>query len=178
MSKSIEILQALTAAGEPLRVDQVCEAVGEADEGATKRVGALLTYQRSQGRCERLGSTQTAHWCITADGRQWLADVIAESATAEPKAAPRAAAAQLKTKPAKAPSKAAPALKPAARTPRALAPAQVGNVPALHVDPPGSVALADDGSIVLIESDRVVARISAHQAANVAALVGRYRNRA
>jgi hypothetical protein len=39
------------------------------------------------------------------------------------------------------------------------------------------VALADDGSIVLIEGDRVAARITAQQAANVAALVGRYRQR-
>lgn len=168
MSKSTEILQALDAATGPLRVDEVCEAVGEADEGASKRIGALLTYLRTQGRVERLGSTQLATWRITDAGRQWLADVAAESDANRAPPPPKAACAQ---------AKAAPTPKAAARPPRALVPAPAAKAPALHVDPPGSVALADDGSIVLIEGDRVAARITAQQAANVAALVGRYRQR-
>lgn len=42
------------------------------------------------------------------------------------------------------------------------------------ITPPGSVAITDDGSVLVIDGDRVVARLSAQQARNIAALAARF----
>ncbi len=43
------------------------------------------------------------------------------------------------------------------------------------IDPPGSVAVADDGSILLIDGDRITARLTAQQARNIAAMAARFK---
>lgn len=43
------------------------------------------------------------------------------------------------------------------------------------IDPPGSVAIADDGSILLIDGDRITARLTAQQARNIAAMAARFK---
>ena len=43
------------------------------------------------------------------------------------------------------------------------------------IDQPGSIAIIDDGSVLLLDGDRIIARLSARQAANIAAFITRHR---
>jgi len=67
-----------------------------------------------------------------------------------------------------------PPPKSAARATKEVAPVVVAPLPAAAITPPGSTALADDGSILILEGDRVAARLSQQQALNIAALVARH----
>lgn len=44
------------------------------------------------------------------------------------------------------------------------------------ITPPGSMAIADDGSVLLIDGDRIVNRLTAEQVRNVAALAARFQS--
>lgn len=83
MSRSADILQALAVDSDPLTPAQIAEALGDTEDGAAARVGAMCTYLKGAGRVQIAGKNGcSALWSITAAGRQSLG---AESALVKPK---------------------------------------------------------------------------------------------
>ena len=157
-TKTQIILQALADVDVPVRLEHIVGVVGDEDDRAEARASAMLGYLVKRGLANSAG--RGAGWVITQLGREHLHDQTRDADAASPP--PRKAA--------RATKRSAPLTEhKAERAPRKLA-----ALPAPRVKPPGSVAVADDGTVLLIEGDRIAARITAQQAANIAALVSRY----
>lgn len=156
---SIDILRALASSRTPLTVEAIAEALGDGEDDAEKRISALCSYLRRTGRVEIAGRVGAAGmWTLTADGAAHL-QAHDESGESEPAATP--------------PPKAARTPRTAKARTTAAAIAAPAPIVLPASEPVASVALLDTGEVAIIREDRVVARLSATDAAAIARLVQR-----
>lgn len=177
--RTLDVLQTLADAAAPMTSAAIAEALGETEGGDVGRIAALLSYARNYGRVECVTEkrgTIGATWRITPSGRKWLADTLAEqppdSAAADK---PRAAPARNGGVPEGAGTRTH-----RVNSARELPPMFRNGTPvaAPRIEPPGSTAIADDGTVLLLDGDRVAARLSPRQVANIVALAARYQGKA
>lgn len=177
--RTLDALQALADADAPMACAAIAEAIGEVDAGGTNRVAALISYAHSRGRVECVTEqrgTIGATWRITPSGREWLADTLAEQPPESAAAAkPRAMPARNGGVPEGAGTRTH-----RVKSARELPPMQRNGTPvaAPRIEPPGSTAIADDGTVLLLDGDHVAARLSPRQVANIVALAARYQGKA
>lgn len=176
MKKSHRILQALSDSAEPLTAEEIAAAIDEPDEA--KSVGVLLCHQRNQGRVEQVDKQGLAwRWTVTSAGQQFLADVLAEeqdTGTNGNTAARRVMAAERARRDPDGPPPPREAPRRQARAPAMLPVAPAAAVAtATLIDT--TVAVAQDGALLVIEGGHVTNRLTPEIALRVAQVVRQLR---
>jgi DNA-binding PadR family transcriptional regulator len=176
--RTLDALQALADADAPMTSAAIAEAIGESEQHGVNHVSALLAHAHKYGRVECVTEkrgTIGATWRITPAGREWLADTLAEqphesAAVAKPRAMPARNSGV---------PEGAGTRTHRIKSARELPPMFRNGTPvaAPRIEPPGSTAIADDGTVLLLDGDRVAARLSPRQVANIVALAARYQER-
>lgn len=167
MKRSEAILRALDEATEPQTPEEIAAAIDVPDEG--KNVGQLLCALRIKGHAvdsEQRGKFKA--WIITEQGREFLTDILAERQD-------DAASAATATRRVMAADR-------ARRDPDGPPPINHKARPIAHAVKPGvpepptqDIAVRSDGSVLVIENDRVTFTLGPALALNVAAVVRRLR---
>jgi hypothetical protein len=177
MRKSYAILRALEDATEPQTPDELAAAIDSPDDG--KIVGQLLCALRTKGHAhdvDKRGRSNT--WIITDAGRQFITDVLAEqhdASASAPAAARRVAAADRKRRDPEGPGPVVWSRRHSGVT-NGHAPAAVESLPAVPAPAPDhSVAVREDGALIVLEGGRIACAISPELALRIAHLVRRLR---
>lgn len=179
IGRTLDALQTLADAAAPMTSAAIAEALGETEDGDVNRIATLLSYARNYGRVECVTEkrgTIGATWRITPSGREWLADTLAEqppdSAAADK---PRAAPARNGGVPEGAGTRTH-----RVKSARELPPMFRNGTPvaAPRAESASSIAIADDGTVLLLDGDHVAARLSPRQVADIVALAARYQGKA
>lgn len=181
MKKSHRILMALDEATAPMTCDEIAAAIDEPDEG--KSVGILMCSLRNNERVSQVGKDgQKVTWTITEAGREFITDVLSEQ---QDDAASEAAASRRVLRAERArrdPDGPPPPRRSKKRVPKASvlndALAQPLNCQpgAIVVGPAEqSIAVRDDGAVLVLERNKVIATLLPELAMRIAGVVRRLR---
>lgn len=179
LKRSHRVLQALEEAEHAQTVSELAATIDDLDH--VKNVAALLYNLQYAGRVVKAGQRDNCFtWNITESGRQFLTDVLAEQqdcGIGGNGAARRVMAAERQRHDADGPPVPPPmpdALAIAWNPANGITPATAAVCNAVFNGEP-SIAVREDGALVVLEADRIVYTLSPEFALRIAAVVRRLR---
>lgn len=176
-SKTDQIRALLQDAAVALSAEEIHAQVG-GEPGDEVKTSALLTYLRTRGEAKVIGRRGAVFFWAFPTRHVRLPDEAVAVETAVKVAPPQQNGKRKKSARQPRANKRTLARRPVrvkvktAKPERQVALRAPTAIPA--ITPPGSIAVADDGSVVLLDGDLVTHRLTPQQATNIAALVARH----